>query len=117
VFAPSPNPCIFTLFFISTFHIVQEFRNRSTLIRYWTDAKRSALSLQLIPLSRLDDVVAHRPNYVGTHELEMLPWGNTSGRNPAKPEPMVHAKLRGQEYSAGYLHGSSMKLAPALAEL
>jgi alpha-galactosidase len=97
--------------------ILQEFRNRSTLIRYWTDAASSTVSLQLIPLGKLADEVPHRPNYVGTAELEVLPWGNTATRNPAKPDPLVHAKLVGDPYSRAYLHGSSMKLAPALAEL
>jgi alpha-galactosidase len=97
--------------------IVQEFRNRSTLIRYWSDAKRSNLSLQLIPLSRLHEEVPHRPNYAGTHELDMLPWGNPMGRNPAKVDPLVHAKLVGEPYSRMYMHGSSMKMAPAMFEL
>jgi len=97
--------------------IVAEFRTRSTLVRYWTDAKRSALSLQLIALTCEDKEVMHRANYVGTHELDMLPWGNTQGRNPCKPDPLVHTKLVGDTYSAGYLHGTSLKFAPALTEL
>lgn len=97
--------------------IVAEFRTRSILVRYWTDAKRSALSLQLIPLTCLDQEVAHRLDYQGTHELEMLPWGNTKQRNPAKPDPVVHAKLVGDAYTPGYMHGTSLKFAPALAEL
>jgi alpha-galactosidase len=98
-------------------NIVKEFRHRSTLIRFWTDANRSTLSLQLVPLDRVKDEVSHRPNYVGTAELEVLPWGNTKGRNPTKPDPLVHAKLVGDAYPRGYLHGNSMKLAPAMSEL
>lgn len=45
--------------------VVAEFRNRSVLIRYWTDAKRSALSLQLVPIDKLASEVPHRPNYAG----------------------------------------------------
>ena len=99
------------------FVILQEFRNRSTLIRYWTDAARSTVSLQLVPISKLDAEVPHRPNYAGTAELEVLPWGNTAQRNPIKPDPLVHAKLSGDDYPRGYLHGGSMKMAPALAGL
>ena len=97
--------------------VVQEFRARSMLVRYWTDAKRSALSLQLIPLSRLHDVQAHRSDYAGTPELDALPWGRSTERDPAKPDPLVHCKLVGDDSPRGYLHGSSMKQAPALADL
>lgn len=97
--------------------IVQEHRTRSTLIRYWTDAQRSTLSLQLLPLSALGKVPPHRQNYAGAAELEALPWGRSRERDPAKPDPLVHAKLAGDAYPRGYLHGSSMKNAPALAEL
>jgi alpha-galactosidase len=98
-------------------HIVQEFRNRALLMRYWTDAARSTMSLQLLPLSRLDDEVAHRSNYSGSAELEVLPWGRARERNPFKPEPLVHAKLVGGDSPRAYLHGSSMKHAPALLAL
>jgi len=97
--------------------IIREFRNRSTLIRYWSDRPGGATSLQLVPLAALALEVPHRINYEGTAELEVLPWGNVSSRNPAKPDPLVHAKLVGDAYPRGYLHGSSMKHAPALAEL
>ncbi|TAG78755.1 MAG: alpha-galactosidase [Betaproteobacteria bacterium] len=97
--------------------VIAEFRNRTTLIRYWTDAVQSALSLQLIPLSRMDDVVPHRENYAGAAELELLPWGRANERNPAKPEPLVHAKLVGGASPGMYLHGSSVKQAPALMQL
>ncbi|MBC7942864.1 MAG: alpha-galactosidase [Chitinophagaceae bacterium] len=96
---------------------VAEFRNRALQIRYWTDAKRSTLSLQLVPLDRLADVVQHRPNYVGAAELEALPWGHPDRRNPCKPDPLVHAKLVGDDYPRMYLHGSSLKHAPALSAL
>ena len=98
-------------------HIVQEFRNRALLMRYWTDAARSTMSLQLLPLSRLDDEVPHRSNYLGSAELEVLPWGRAGERNPFKPEPLVHTKLVGGDSPRGYLHGSSMKHAPALLAL
>jgi alpha-galactosidase len=98
-------------------HVVQEFRTRSTLVRYWTDARRSALSLQLIPIDAVHGCVPHRTNYAGVAELEKLPWGRMLERDPIKPEPLVHAKLIGDEYPRGYLHGSSLKHAPVLAEL
>ena len=97
--------------------VVAEFRSRSLLIRYWSDAQRSALSLQLLPLSRLADEVPHRPNYAGAAELDLLPWGRATERNPTKPEPLVHAKLAGDAYPGMYLHGSSLKQAPALTQL
>lgn len=97
--------------------VVAEFRTPSLLVRYWTDAKRSALSLQLLPLSKLADEVAPRPNYAGSAELDALPWGRAQERNPRKPEPLVHAKWVGDAYPGMYLHGSSLKQAPALAEL
>ncbi len=97
--------------------VVAEFRNRAVLIRYWTDAKRSALSLQLVPLDKLGAEVPHRANYAGSAELEALPWGRATERCPTKPEPLVHAKLVGDAYPGMYLHGSSMKQAPALAQL
>jgi len=101
----------------SPMHIVQEIRHRGLLMRYWTDATRSTMSLQLLPLSRLDDEVAHRSDYNGSAELEVLPWGRVRERNPFKPEPLVHAKLVGGDNPPGYLHGSSMKHAPALRAL
>jgi alpha-galactosidase len=97
--------------------VVAEFRNRAVLIRYWTDAKRTALSLQLVPIDKLADEVPHRLNYAGAAELDALPWGRATERDPIKPEPLVHAKLVGDAYPGMYLHGSSLKAAPALAQL
>jgi len=63
------------------------------------------------------DELPHRPNYAGMAELEALPWGRALERNPIQPDPLVHAKLVGDDSPRGYLHGSSMKHAPALSEL
>ncbi|MEY4488166.1 MAG: hypothetical protein RIQ79_674, partial [Verrucomicrobiota bacterium] len=84
-----------------------------TSVRYLHDPATGAVALQLVPTSRLGDLVARRATLAGEFYID-------SGPEPVPPpasvpDPLVHVKRVGDSYPGAFAQGHTLRSAPANA--
>ena len=85
-----------------------------TLVRYLHDPATGAVTLQLLPSSKLADLVDRRATLAGEFYID-------SGPEPvpplaAVPDPLVHVKRVGDSYPGAFAQGHTLRSAPANAD-
>jgi alpha-galactosidase len=85
-----------------------------TLVRYLHDPATGAVTLQLLPGSKLADLVERRATLAGEFYID-------SGPEPVPPpasvpDPLVHVKRVGDSYPGAFAQGHTLRSAPANAD-
>lgn len=84
-----------------------------TTLRYLHDPATGAVTLQLVPTSRLDQLATRRATLAGEFYID-------SGPEPVPPlatvpDPLVHVKRVGDSYPGAFAQGHTLRSAPANA--
>jgi alpha-galactosidase len=93
--------------------VLSEWSVADTTVRYLNDPATGAVTLQLVPTSRLDALVERRATLAGEFYID-------SGPEPVPPpasvpDPLVHVKRVGDSYPGAFAQGHTLRSAPANA--
>ncbi|HSI07609.1 MAG TPA: glycoside hydrolase family 36 protein [Rariglobus sp.] len=93
--------------------VLSEWTVADTTVRYLNDPATGAVTLQLVPTSRLADLVERRATLAGEFYID-------SGPEPVPPpasvpDPLVHVKRIGDSYPGAFAQGHTLRSAPANA--
>lgn len=91
--------------------VLSEWEVANTTVRYLNDTATGAVTLQLVPTSRLADLVERRATLAGEFYID-------SGPEPVPPpasvpDPLVHVKRVGDSYPGAFAQGHTLRSAPA----